>query len=610
MNKLLLVVFSLIVLQGSLYSQLLWQDPLDNPSTFSQWAQQTQEVQSQWMQGSAQALSSAYWKIPHRVGVAATNDDACNCNKSKDVLFSPWISLNQEDSLILSVDLFFNQGFYNNNQEQAYVFYQTDAQKIYIDTLAGAIDWQTHLYAILLNNPTDSLRIGFEYSDQGGWLFGLAIDQVSLWKGSLIDLHLKKITTAQILTQGDSLPIRIQVSNIGLDTSSASILTVIYGAQTYSQKIGSIKPLQTLDLLLTDTFVVDTLQGNSLQVIVQDSLGQDVNMSNQNLSNQWILLDHANYQNVLIESFVSAACTPCITQVQPFYQALESEWINDEFSFYHIQYHHQDAAEILGNAIRKQEYDSLSDPYVMIQGQQAPLSTELFTSGYLYPISNQYSAFDLSHSFYTQADSIHIQAQMIPQAHFFQDSLYLMISVVERNMTLDSNTWKNVARLHLTGDLGLALDSVWIKDSIYTFEAHGKMVQSSSITPFSGYFSSTPDNIAVILWVQNRLTKEILQVDGSRWATSIAETKTQHVLPAYVYPNPSNKSEAYVGGDFKMLKNAQWSLYNLQGVCVWTTSSLDIHPGTNVPYVPSVPGYYVWQIKQNEQTIQMPWIIQ
>ena len=72
------------------------------------WSQYTLSTDGGWLHGSSNELQSDWWSIEPHGNFIATNDDACDCDKSEDYLILPPLDFNDIDNAILSFASFFS----------------------------------------------------------------------------------------------------------------------------------------------------------------------------------------------------------------------------------------------------------------------------------------------------------------------------------------------------------------------------------------------------------------------------------------------------------------------------------------------------------------------
>jgi len=175
---LLLFVSTLYPLCG--ISQIVLSENFES-GMLSGWSNQTNATDGGWKAGTATGLSSQYWSLVANGSnyIAATNDDGCNCDKSQDYLISPPLNLTGLSGAALQVDIFFGKGTYQLFTERGTIEVSTDGNNwTILEDLHGHGGWDTHKLDLSNFVGQDSVYIAFHYNDNGGWLFGFAIDNV------------------------------------------------------------------------------------------------------------------------------------------------------------------------------------------------------------------------------------------------------------------------------------------------------------------------------------------------------------------------------------------------------------------------------------------------
>jgi hypothetical protein len=140
--------------------------------------------------GNAATASSPFWIIANSNATqfAYSNDDDCNCNKANDRLRSPVFSM---VGAYTSATLTFDHAFANLQAETAEVEISTGGGYTVLATLAntstvagtgvGTTPWVNGVTVDLtpyIGQATVQFR--FKYDDDGAWLYGLAIDNVTV----------------------------------------------------------------------------------------------------------------------------------------------------------------------------------------------------------------------------------------------------------------------------------------------------------------------------------------------------------------------------------------------------------------------------------------------
>lgn len=603
--SILLVIFPVLI-----HAQVLFEDNFEDSNSFSLWTQNTDTNISIWERGSAFNLSSFSWNIPQHSTFITTNDDDCNCDKSKDQILSPKIFVRGQDSLLLQFDVYFNGAFYNGVTEQAYIFYKTNDQIIYRDTLQGNTTWISHIYPLIVNDTIDSLQIGFEYSDQGSWMFGLALDNVMLTVMNSVDLSLQATTLNSIYALNDSILPSIQIYNSGFDTVQNVVLYALSDTSTYLKSLTYLPPYSSTIVQLNQWIPLSNINQSNITFWTKDSLGIDNQAHNDTLTHSFIILPTKNYKNALVESFTSASCSQCRASQDNFYDVLEANQVNYDGHLFHIEYHVEsngiiDSAYLDHNTQTLAHYNSTALPYYLVQGSSIPKSTELFNIGEVSLTQLEYSNLKITNNYQILNDSIFVQVDVEGLSREFSADDRLISVLVERNMNLDSVYWKNVARAYLTNPEGVSITDTLNPDSIYSFHFSNELIQANPILSNSGCFSNLNDNLAVISFIRNNVTGNILQVTGSNWPLKVSDYRAPSSNLS-IYPNPSSSSLIDVFFETPE-HNYVLELYTMTGQLIWKTSKTNNKSKIQIPY--NLHGMYILKASDSKQSQQVKFIL-
>ncbi|WP_051285192.1 M4 family metallopeptidase [Aequorivita capsosiphonis] len=212
-----------------------------------------------WAVGDAATASSAYWTISNSNAslFAFTNDDACNCNKSNDLLWTDSFNLNG----YIDATLLFDHAFSDIGSETAEVQISINGTAGPYNTLAplsnignSSTPWVNDVTIDLtpyINNPAVSIR--FKYNDGGGWAYGLAVDniRVSATKNTEVQTAINTATAANINLYGvgtayatDAVTgkIMVAIENNNADDYGCTTIAVDRagtGAQSYNGSTGN-----------------------------------------------------------------------------------------------------------------------------------------------------------------------------------------------------------------------------------------------------------------------------------------------------------------------------------------------------------------------------------
>ncbi len=112
MRKIILLLVFITAILSVPQAQSILEEDFEGAGLPADWTQTTNATDGGWKFGTPAALSSQFWSIPANgsTQIAATNDDACNCDKSHDYLITPLLDFSTLSGVALSFDMFFGKG--------------------------------------------------------------------------------------------------------------------------------------------------------------------------------------------------------------------------------------------------------------------------------------------------------------------------------------------------------------------------------------------------------------------------------------------------------------------------------------------------------------------
>ncbi|MDC1505892.1 S8 family serine peptidase, partial [Winogradskyella sp.] len=142
---------------------------------------------SAWGLGNASVVSSDFWSTTGNSTIFAyTNDDACNCDKSNDLLTTEEFSL---DGLYSSATLTFDHAFSNVSPEIGDVLVSTGGAFSSVLTLSNTSAGDSRKTTPWVNDVTVDMTpyigeavvlVQFRYNDGNAWSYGMAVDNISI----------------------------------------------------------------------------------------------------------------------------------------------------------------------------------------------------------------------------------------------------------------------------------------------------------------------------------------------------------------------------------------------------------------------------------------------
>ena len=243
MKKLTILLFLWSTIQ-LLQAQILFQEDFEGGIVPAGWTMVTSATDGGWKVGTPAFLSSQYFPIPSNGSsrIAATNDDACDCNKRNEYFISPPIDLSGVTTALLSLDVYYLDNNFQGNQEDGTIEVSTDGVSwTVVEDLHGHASWDRHVINLSSYSGEDSLFIGFRYDDAGAWLYGFAIDNIVVEVPPVLDVELSDLNSLPYGEIDKAMAIRGTVFNAGAETINALEITyTIDGGNPVTETIDNL----------------------------------------------------------------------------------------------------------------------------------------------------------------------------------------------------------------------------------------------------------------------------------------------------------------------------------------------------------------------------------
>ena len=269
MFKKLLLSFLATATLATMNGQVIWQEDFEGGAALpAGWSQVTAATDGGWNVAEASTMGSQSFPIAAYDGNAiATNDDACNCEKSNELLKFPAINLTGYTSLYLLADQFYYQGAYQGAVESLNLEASTDGGTTWtvIKSAGGAAGWVTRGYDISAYAGQANVIFGFRYNDGAGWTFGAALDNIKIL---VPDNILKaKFDGASISKYLDIIPGYIPYGDKALENTDLSVSATMsnpgyvpitsFDATLTVGAYNEVKHFDGLDIQLFETYNFD-----------------------------------------------------------------------------------------------------------------------------------------------------------------------------------------------------------------------------------------------------------------------------------------------------------------------------------------------------------------
>ncbi len=276
--KKLSLLCSLLAVATIAGAQVYYSQDFEGTGIPTGWAQTTLANDGGWKFGVNTALQSQYFPIDPHTKMACSNDDACNCNKSADLLYTLSLDLTSSaPQVFMTYASFFFNLTYQGATETATIVASTDGGATWsnVATVPGnsGSSWQINSVDLSTYSGNPDVRIGFLYNDGGGWLYGWAIDDISVFSPPTgVDLSVTTIdigktdprpafvNMAKYLT-GLPLDIRVTITNEASTPITSFDLTWSDGTNTNNQSVTGVNIGTLQKFVMTTTVPYTTLTG-------------------------------------------------------------------------------------------------------------------------------------------------------------------------------------------------------------------------------------------------------------------------------------------------------------------------------------------------------------
>jgi hypothetical protein len=302
----------------SLKAQTIINEDFEGTGIPATWTQTTLSTDAGWKHGANTALQSSSFPIPAHSKMIATNDDACNCNKSNDFITSPSFDLSTVTSAALKFDLFFVAGTYQGATESLKLESSIDGGTTWtvLQTLSGVGSWRTEIIDISSLGGNANVKIGFRYNDGSGYTFGAALDNFNVSVPFPIDVAVNSVDLPSFIPNNQPFTITGDLTNYGGQAVTSMTLNysidngtpvtqnltglnipAINGQYTYSHSVA---------------YTPSTVGTKNIKVWATDINGQaDQNTTNDEKSGSVIVASQVVTRVTCIEEFTSNTCVPC-----------------------------------------------------------------------------------------------------------------------------------------------------------------------------------------------------------------------------------------------------------------------------------------------------------
>jgi hypothetical protein len=581
-------------------------------------------------------------------------DDAVKPNQLHDTVMSPTFSVVGYPNAYLNYDYFFYGATNNMSKltEYAYMLGSKDGGATWaaIDTLRGYASWVTG-HASLATLTGANCKVAFTYTDNGGAIIGVAVDNVQEQNLTADSVGLNSIAYNSavngISINGQTLSFTVQ--NYGKPATINVYYTVDGGApvsQTFPAS-GFIAPFTTQTFSFT-TAIAGLVSGSNTIKVAISSVNSAADLrSDTVLTSSCVLASASGQRSGLVEEFTSSTCPPCASfasSFDPFCNTLNADNPTSFFNIIKYQMNwpdwNDDRSYNSDGLARRTYYNCNSIPEHLVNGiidnygWSYPFTTAdnaYFTAEFA--AASAYNAFmDLSinYSVDTISKKLYLVTKVTP--HFTKTGAYhLHIIAADKHYQNIGNEWGmldyyNVMRKMFPNGNGRAISSFtdgvaqtfydtaiaytsgdWVPASTVSADSANKYPHMNSNTFWNNPLLASE----AIAFVQEDATKSIMQsiVAPVTDASTIAEhhvgiSTLSQVGGLAIYPNPA-KDQATLSFALGISGNVEINVMEYTSRVVSNVVNQSMIAGAQKVTIPTkniVPGNYLVIIKTDAGT--------
>ena len=560
----------------------------------SGWTQQTQATDGGWKVGTNTQLQSQFWPIPAFQGnMIATNDDACNCNKSNEILITPELDLSNAAAVLLSFDYFYNNGTYEGATENFSVRVSTDGGATFtlVETVAGVGAWTNKLID-LSEYAGQEIHIGFRYHDNGGWLFGAAMDNIKVYEPVQFDIAGISMPLAEYVLVNQPITLMGSVQNLGSEAVNSMRLN--YSVNN-GPAVSEVINVQAINLTSTYNFSHQTAWtpaavGNyTIKFWVDQINGNaDQNNANDTITRTTYAAESLTQRKVLFEQFTSSTCPPCASSDPTISQYLNANGVNTPTgkvvaAKYHVNIPQNCSGTTAETQARQQFYGVNSAPASRLGGNAFAGHPISITQQMIDAEYARLTIFTIEPTAVFQNTNLTVTVDVTSLVQFTGAGNVLHVVVFENNVaranfstaSTNQQNFTYVVRKMLPNANGTAMPNMTAGQSQeFTFNHNITNLMAGDIT-----------NISVVAFIQNTSTREVYQANHAAFTGNVSTNGiTLDPLALMAFPNPTS-DDANITFTAET-SNASIQVINALGQVVYTTS-LGAVNGTQVVNIPS-----------------------
>ncbi len=280
------------------------------------WSEITTSSYPQW--SFSEVGNTHYLVIPYHSNIAYLNEGDVDKQWPGEYLVAPPINLSGISSAYLSLDVFFKAMTYQGFYEVFSIEVSTDGGNSWstLMNINPYFNWHKVYCDLTAYCGFSNIKIAFKFSDGGGWLYGVGIDNVKIQVPYDNDVALQNINRYNFVLINETIEFQGIIRNLGtIIIQSLDVSWRVNGGNIHSINFNSmnLSSMDTMSFIHSTPWIPKTQEGFDIDIWVSDPNGiPDANPSNDTLHMHVInAVSSKPNKNVFLEVFGATWCTIC-----------------------------------------------------------------------------------------------------------------------------------------------------------------------------------------------------------------------------------------------------------------------------------------------------------
>lgn len=420
---------------------------------------------------------------------------------------------------------------------------------------------QWNFETVNLSGLSDTIifKISATVGDNGSgqqWFGDIAIDNFEVSEALAIDVAGVSLTTSSTLALTNApFTISGELNNQGINTvNSMDINYTINGGSSVTMPLTNLNFTTGSNYSFNHTSTWNPSSSGTYTVEIWASNingANDMNLSNDRVSKSITVASNLAIRRPMLESFTSSTCGPCVAGNQNVASVLQG-YQDNQYSILKYQADFPGTGDPyytaeVGN--RMTYYNVTGVPDLVVDGNEYQINSQSLTSQMVDNSIARPSYIDLSTNYSVGGQTVDFEVTIDPLADFTNLTLHSAIFeyITYNNTGSNGETeFQYVMKKMVPSSSGFNLNS--LQDGVQRVENFSYIFNGNYILPTSAnnpvnhainHSVEDFDDLGVVVWIQNNVTKEILQSTTASLVTNIAQNNS-FSNKLMIFPNPTS----------------------------------------------------------------------